>query len=344
MNWKLLEELSNAPGVSGYEHAVAEIFRRELKPIAKKIWTDNMGNVIAHIPGKGPKVAIDAHSDEVGFIVNHVDTDGFIRVIPIGGIDPRVFYAQRVIVHGTKPLIGVVGAVPPHLLNKDADRDKAIPIEDTFIDVGFPAEKVHEMVHIGDIVTFDSKFEDLGEVFLGKAFDDRIGIFILIEAAKNAKKIACDLYLVAAVQEERGLRGTGCAAFSVQPDIAIAIEGTVANNLPDVPSRKRLAGQNLGPEMRITDGRVIADRQLVDFLGEVATKAGIPHQFTVKSVGTTNATAIQTTGSGTRVAAISAPVRYIHGPNGIVSKSDVENQLKLVIKFLGVADKVPPRR
>ncbi len=334
MNWKLLEELCNTPGVSGHEKAVADIFRGEISAFTSEITTDAVGNVIAHIPGDGPRVALDAHSDEVGFIVSHIDEAGFVRVIPLGGIDPRVFYAQRVVVHGSEQLKGVVGAVPPHLLSKDADRDKSVPINEAFIDLGMNAETVHEKVRVGDIVTFDSKFEDVGEAFIGKAFDDRIGIFTMIEAVRAAKKIDCDLYLVAAVQEERGLRGAVCAARAVRPEIALALEGTVANDLPGVPPHKQFARQKFGPELRLTDRLLIADRALVDFLAELADKNGIPKQFTVKSMGTTNASAIQTSTVGTRVAAISVPVRYIHGPNGLVRKIDIEHQVKLVTAFL----------
>ena len=344
MNWKLLEELCNTPGVSGHERAVAEIFKRETASIAKEAWFDNVGNFIVHVGGEGPKIALDAHTDEVGFIVNYVDDEGFIRVTPLGGIDPRVFYAQRVIVHGTEDLKGVVGAVPPHLLDSSADRDKAVPIENAFIDLGLPSDVVNKKVKIGDIVTFDSKLEDLGEAFIGKAFDDRLGLFVIIEAIKKAKKIACDLYLVAAVQEERGLRGAGCAAFTIKPDIAIALEGTVANDLPGVPPHKRLATQDKGAELRITDRALIADRALVDYLAQIAEDNGIACQLVVKNAGTTNATSIETSAGGVRVAAISAPVRYIHSPIGLVKKHDIECQINLLAKYLETADKTPPRR
>ncbi|RKZ31965.1 M42 family peptidase [bacterium] len=344
MNWKLLEELSNTPGAPGHEEAIANIFKRELENIATEIETDPMGNVIAHIPGDGPQVELDAHTDEVAFIVSNIDDDGFVRVQPLGGIDPRVFYAQRLVIHGKKDLIGIVGAVPPHLTRgKETDRDKSVPIEDAFIDLGLSAEKVRESVSVGDIVTFHSVFHDTGEAVIGKAFDDRVGVFAMIEAAKNVKKPACDLFLVAAVQEERGLRGAPVAAYKINPDIAIAIEGTLANDLPDAPAHKRLACQGYGPEIRITDRLAIMDRSLVRFLGELAERKNIPHQFMVKSVGTTNVSSIQTTAGGVRVAAISVAVRYIHGPNGLVNKRDIENQIALIKAFLENADKTPPR-
>ncbi|MCK5833198.1 M42 family metallopeptidase [bacterium] len=344
MNWKLLKELCDAPGAPGHEEPVAQIVRREFATLTDDVHTDAVGNVIAHIEGKGIKVALDAHTDEVAFIVTHIDNEGFIRVIPLGGIDPRVFTAQRVIIHGAQRLTGVVGSIPPHLTRgREADRDKSVPIPDSFIDTGLPSQKVHELVSIGDIVTYDSSLIDLGNAFVGKAFDDRAGLFAIIEGLRMAKKVACDLYLVAAVQEERGLRGAQCAAFSVAPDVAIAVEGTFANDVPGIPTYRRLATQNKGPELRIVDGRVIADRGLVRFLGEIAEQAKIPHQFIVKSAGTTNATTIQTSRGGVRVAAISMPVRYIHSPTGMIQKSDIEQSIKLVAAFLENADKLPPR-
>ncbi len=344
MNWPLLIELCDTPGAPGHEESIAKIAHREFSKFTDDVTIDSVGNVIAHIHGDGLKVALDAHSDEVAFIVSHVDKEGFIRVIPLGGIDPRVFTAQRVVVHGKTLLRGVVGSIPPHLTKgKEAERDRSVPIEDSFIDTGLPAAKVHELVKIGDIVTFDSPTTDIGEAFIGKAFDDRAGLFAMIEAVRSAKRIACDLFLVAAVQEERGLRGAECAAFSVAPDVAIAIEGTFANDVPGTPTYQRLACHDRGPELRIVDGRVIADRGLVAFLDELAAEREIPHQLIVKSAGTTNATAIQTSRGGVRVAAVSMPVRYIHSPTGIIKKGDIEQSVKLIAAFLENADRLPPK-
>lgn len=345
MNWELLKELCDAPGAPGHEQAIAEIMRREFAELTDDVRTDPMGNVIAHIRGEGCRVALDAHTDEVAFIVSHVDEKGFIRVIPLGGIDPRVFAAQRVVVHGRRRLAGVVGSVPPHLTRgKEAERDRSVPIEDSFIDTGLPGDAVREAVSVGDIVTFDSRLTDLGDAFLGKAFDDRAGLFAMVEAVRAAERVACDLFLVAAVQEERGLRGAGCAAFSVEPEIAIAIEGTFANDVPGVPSHKQLATQDRGPELRLVDGRVIADRGLVDFLGKLAEERDIPHQLMVKSAGTTNATAIQTSRGGVRVAAVSMPVRYIHSPAGLLRKSDIEGTVRLISAFIESADRLQGQR
>lgn len=338
MNWKLLVELSNAIGPAGFEEPVAEIVKREFSKLTKEIYTDPIGNVIAHIPGKGPRLALDAHMDEVGFIVSHIDENGFIRVLPLGGVDARVFHAQRLIIRGKKNIFGVVGAIPPHLIRDMNESDKPIPIEESFVDTGLPANEVRKMVRIGDVATFASECVDTENAFIGKAFDDRVGIFVMIEAVRSAARKGCDLYLVSAVQEERGLRGATCSAFNVAPEIAIALEGTVCNDLPGVPAHKKLACQGAGPEIRLMDKALLPDRRLVDSIIKIAEKNKIKHQIVAKNVGGTDATAIQLSKGGVRVSAISVPVRYIHGPNGIVKKSDIENTVSLVKAIIENAD------
>ncbi len=156
----------------------------------------------------------------------------------------------------------------------------------------------------------------------------------MIEAVKMAKKLDCDLYLVGAVQEESGLRGAGSAAFSIMPDLALSIEGTLANDIPGTAPHKAVAAQGKGPEIRFCDRRIIADREWSNFIVELANKRNIPHQVIVKMVGTTNATAIQTTASGIRATALSIPVRYLHSGHGIVQKSDIENAISLVAAII----------
>ena len=335
MNWELLKELSDAPGLPGAEEKIRDIIYRELSPMTDEITVDAMGNIIVHIPGEGPKFMLDAHMDEVGFMVSHIDDRGFIRVIPLGGIDPRVFYAQRVVIWGREKVYGVVGAVPPHLTRSNpSSRNETVPIEDCFIDTGLSAEKVHELVRVGDLVTFDRECVETEESLIGKAFDDRVGVFMLIEGVKAARKLDCDLYLVGAVQEEGGLRGAGPAAHQVQPDVALSLEGTVANDIPGAPAHKQFAHQGRGPEIRLSDGRFIASRDWVFFISNLAKEFEIPHQIVVKKVGGTNAAEIQTTGSGTKATALAIPVRYIHSPQGIVRKSDVQAGVELVAKLI----------
>ncbi len=335
MDFSLLERLSNAFGIAGREDEVREIVKGKLETLCDEVWVDNLGSVIGHKKGSSPRVAIDAHIDEVGFMVNYIDKEGFVRVLPVGGVDQRVFYSQRVKIFGKRVVRGVVGSIPPHLARgKKIESDKFPEIEDCFIDTGLPAEEVFANVRIGDYVGFDSVFFDNGESIFGKAFDDRIGVFAMIEGLKAAKSISTDLYFVGAVQEEMGVKGASASAFGVAPDVAIALEGTIANDCPGVPEEKRLARHGLGPELRIMDRTMLADRGLVDYISALGEKRGIPHQLVVKKAGSTDARAYQIARAGVKAAAISCPVRYIHSPVGIAHKADVEAMVSLVAAII----------
>lgn len=337
MDFDLLKRLVEAPGVSGQEDKVREIVIDALCGPGFERETDPLGNLVIHVPGSGPKVLLDAHMDEVGFLVQSVDlATGFIRFVTAGGVDPRVAYGQPVLVWGREPLRGAIGAVPPHLISgKNGDMDRVPPVEDLFIDTGLPAERICACVSPGDQITFLSNWHLDPDAVHGKALDDRIGLFVMIEAALRASRdVACDLYLAASVQEEAGLRGAGPLTRRIRPDIAIAIEGTVANDLPGVPHHKTLARLGEGPEIRLSDGRFIADRAISSFLVRCAQDAGIPHQVVVKKVGGTNAAAYQVEGTGARATALSVPVRYIHSPVSVARRADIENTVTLLVEFL----------
>ena len=337
MDFALLKKLTETPGVPGRENLIREILTAELTPHGAEIRTDRMGNLIAHLPGKGPKVALAAHMDEVGFMVSKIEEEGFIRVVPLGGIDRRVFWAQRVMVHGRKDLPGVVGSIPPHLFKAGGmGADKAVPLEDCFIDLGLRPGQVAESVRVGDPVTFDVASWENEESFFGKAIDDRAGLFVMLRALAQAEKIDCDLYLIGSVQEEYGLRGAGPAVFSVDPDIFLALEGTFALDMPglSLPANMAPTAQGRGPEIRLNDKGMISHRGLVDFLAGLAGEKGIPHQLAVKEFGRTDAAVGQVTGPGTAVCAVSAPVRYIHAPMGLANKADLENMVELIAVFL----------
>ncbi len=335
MDFSLLEKLSNAFGVAGKEDQVREIVREELEIICDEVWVDNLGSVIGHKKGASPRVVIDAHIDEVGFMVSHIDNEGFVRVLPVGGVDPRVFYSQRVKIFGKKVIRGVVGSIPPHLTRgKKADLDRVPEIEDCFIDTGLIPEEVFKNISIGDYAGFDSVFFENEESVFGKAFDDRLGVFTMIEGLREAKSCSADLYFVGAVQEEMGVRGATASAFGVAPDIAIALEGTIANDCPGVPEPKRLAKQGKGPELRLMDRTMLSDRRLVNYISSLAERRRIPHQLVVKRAGSTDARAYQVARAGIRAAAISCPVRYIHSPMGIARKRDIEAMTSLVAAII----------
>jgi endoglucanase len=338
MDFGLLTQLVDTAGVSGREERVREWLAGQLADIAQDIATDAMGSLIAHVPGRGPKVALVAHMDEIGFLVSNIETSGYIRVMPVGGVDARVFGAQKVMVHGRRDLPGVVGSVPPHLLKKNdgTQHKEALPIEDSFIDLGLPAEEVLQSVQLGDPVTFATASWQNEHAFFGKALDDRVGLFVMLSAVRQAARIGCDLYLIGSVQEEYGLRGAGPAIFAVRPDIALALEGTVASDTPGLklPPNTVPTAQGKGPEIRLSDRGMLSNRMVADGLLDLARKAGIPCQVVVKNTGSTDAAAAQTAGAGARVCTLSVPVRYIHAPIGLVRKTDIRHSVELLAAFL----------
>jgi len=338
MDFRLLKKLTETPGISGREERVRNLVAEELSRLSdEEVTLDALGNLIAHVPGSGPRVALAAHMDEVGFMVSKIEPEGFIRVAETGGVDPKVLWAQKVIVHGRQDLPGIVGSVPPHLSGSTGpEGEKTVPIEACFIDTGLPAEEVAKMVTIGDPVTFATRSWETGDAFFGKALDDRVGLFVMIESVRRATHIDGDLFLVASTQEEYGLRGIGPAIHTVQPEIALALEGTVAADTPGltIPANMTPTAVGKGPEIRLTDRRMISNRSLVDFLDLVCRDAGIPHQMIVKKVGATDAAVGQVTGAGVHAGTVAVPTRYIHAPIGVVSKTDVGHTIALTTTFI----------
>ncbi len=338
MNIKLLKLLCETPGLPGAEEPVKKIIWKEFSKLTKEVSEDALGNIIAHIPGKGPKLVLDAHTDEVGFMVNHIDKKGFVRVTSLGGMDPRVFYGQRLIIYGKKPLVGMVGAVPPHI-SKSGNNKEVPEIEDCVVDLGLKADKVHKLVSVGDVVSFYPPFEETEDAIISKAIDDRVGLFVMLEALKKKPKLGCDLYLTATVQEEVGLRGARVIVPVVKPDFVIALEGTVAMDLPGITEYKTLANVEKGPEIRLSDRFLVAHRPFSYFMMDIAKKKKIPYQVTVKKAGSTNATAMQVTGEGSRAGVVSVPTRYLHSPSCLAYKSDIEETIKLIYHIIeGIKD------
>lgn len=329
VDFKLLKTLCDIPAVPGDEGAVRDFVISELRPRVKEISVDVLGNIIARVGGRGSRVVVDAHMDEVGFLVSHIDDRGFVRVQALGGIDARVFYGQRLVVHGTKPLPAVVGAVPPHVSKKGGDGN--VPeVDDCVIDAGLSAEKVKKYVKIGDPVTFDSGLAETEDAVIARSIDDRVGIFVILKMLESKPKLGCELFVTLTVQEEPGLRGARIIAPVVEPDFVIALEGTVAMDLPGVAPHKTLAKTLSGPEIRLSDRYLVADRGFSFFIKSVADKKKIPAQITVKKAGGTNATAMQVTGKGAKAAAVSVPTRYLHSPGSVAFKSDIEATVKLM--------------
>ncbi len=333
MNIKLLKILCDTPGMPGAEDRVKDIVRKEFAKLSNTIEEDPLGNIIAHIPGKGPRLVLDAHTDEVGFMVNHIDQRGFLHLIPLGGMDSRVFYGQRLIIWGKKPMVGMVAAIPPHI-SKTSNNKEAPEVEDCVVDLGLKAENIHDLVSIGDVVSYNTSFEETEDAIISKAIDDRVGLFVIIEALKRKPKINCDLYISATVQEEVGLRGARVITPVYEPDFVVALEGTVAMDFPGVPEYKTLANLGKGPEIRLSDRFLVAHRSFSFFIANLAEKNKIPYQITVKKAGSTNATAMQVTGKGSRATVISVPVRYLHSPSCLAFKSDIGETINLIYHLI----------
>jgi putative aminopeptidase FrvX len=337
MDYALLTQLTETAAVSGREERMRTLLGGLLSGLGMKSSTDPMGNLIARKTGNGPRVALVAHMDEVGFMVSKIESQGFVRVMPVGGVDPQVFGAQKVIVHGKQDLPGVVGSVPPHLRKKNgAEPKEMVPVEEGFIDLGLPAEEVLAQVTVGDPVTFATRSWDNPTAFFGKALDDRLGLFVMLTSLQKARNIDCDLVLIASTQEEYGLRGVGPALFRTEPQVALILEGTVASDTPGLklPANVAPTEQGKGPEIRLSDGRMLADRRLADFLVELARKRGIAHQVVVKNTGATDAAAGQLVGRGIVTGALSVPTRYIHAPISMARKIDIAQSAALVTEFL----------
>ncbi len=327
---KLLKKLCDTPGMPGDEGMIKSILLEEMEKYSDDITEDVLGNVIARIPGDGPTFVLDAHMDEVGFMVHHIDSRGFLRVTPLGGMDARVFYGQRLVVWGKKVLKGVVAALPPHVTRGSGGNKEVPEIEDCVIDLGLSPEKVANTVEIGDMVSFDTSLDETADSVISKALDDRMGLFVIIEALRKTPNPSCNLIVTFTVQEEVGLRGARVITPVYEPDFAVALEGTVAMDIPGVSESNSFANIGKGPEIRLSDRFLVAHRPFSFFIKELAEKNDIPCQITVKKAGSTNATAIQVTGKGTRAAVLSVPTRYLHSPSSIAYKSDINHTIDLV--------------
>ena len=221
INTELLKKICEVPGAPGHEQRVRELVIKEVKPLVDNISIDNMGNVTAFKKGKrDKKVMIAAHMDEIGFIISHIDDSGFLRFLPLGGFDPKTLTAQRVIVHGKKDLIGVMGSKPIHVMTAE-ERAKVVPLSDYFIDLGMPKKEVIKYIKVGDTVTRERGMIEMGNCINSKSLDNRLSVFILIEMLREIKTIPYDIYGVFTVQEEVGIRGASASAMQVQPHFGL---------------------------------------------------------------------------------------------------------------------------
>ncbi|MWV65164.1 M20/M25/M40 family metallo-hydrolase [Halorubrum sp. JWXQ-INN 858] len=334
-DYDLLCELTEARGVPGYEDDVRDIVRREFADTADRVRTDAMGNVVATIEGDGDyAVAVAAHMDEIGFMVRHVTDEGFVQVDPLGGFDPRVLRAQRVTVHGEEDLTGVIGSVPPHTLTDD-QREKADEVKDVYIDVGRDGESVAELVSVGDLVTLDQTTARMGDRITGKALDDRVCLFATLEAARRIEDPDVTIHFAATVQEEVGLRGAYALGVDIDPDLAIALDVTVANDVPQIGEEADAVTRlGEGTAIKLKDSSVITSPKVHRRLTDVAEAAGIDHQHEVLPAGGTDTAGFQHSAGAKPVGAISIPTRYLHTVTETADAGDVAATIDLLTAFL----------
>lgn len=334
----LLRELSDAFGPSNHEEHVREIISRVIKPFVSDIRVDALGNLIVHRPGtNGKRLMLDAHTDEIGIMVRHIDSRGFVKFATIGGWDDRMFPGHRVTFKSRdgRFYYGVIGMAPPHVLSP-AQKEKGIPAEDYFVDLGVDSadEAAALGASVGDPGTLAYPFQKLkDDIYIGKAFDDRVGCLTVISLLKALHegeiKTDMDVYANFATSEEVGLRGAGPAAFGIDPHVAIAFEGTIGSDFPGVPEDKRPCAQRKGPVITIADKSVLVPRRMVDLMTDCAKQTGVPYQYKMPIYGGTNAGSIHMSRAGILAGCIATPCRYIHSPNTTLYWPDFENTLKL---------------
>jgi tetrahedral aminopeptidase len=335
LNIKLLAKICEAPGAPGFEDRIRELILKEIKACADEITLDNMGNITAFKRGiSKKKVMIAAHMDEIGFMVTHIDDQGFIRFHTLGGFDPKTLTSQRVLVHGKKDLIGVMGSKPIHIMSPD-ERNKAPKITDYFIDLGMPKSEVEKFISIGDPITRERGLIEMGECVNCKSIDNRVSVFILIEVLKQLKKPACDTYAVFTVQEEIGVRGANVATLAIQPDFGIALDTTIAFDTPGAAAHEKVTTLGEGVAIKIMDASTICDPRMVDFLKTVATNKKITWQPEILTAGGTDTSGIQRmTAGGSIAGAISIPTRHIHSVIEMAHKSDIQGAIDLLFHSL----------
>ncbi|MCX8153922.1 MAG: M42 family metallopeptidase [Candidatus Bathyarchaeota archaeon] len=330
-----LEKLSNAYGVTGREDEVRNLLIKLIKPYVDEVSLDRLENVIAVKKGRraSPKVMLAAHMDEIGLMVKTITKDGFLQFVKMGGIDDRILLAQKVLVCTKKGLLhGIIGSKPPHI-QKEEERKKIVNYDELFIDIGAGNREDAEAkgVKIGDPVVFDVKYTKINDdVVIGKAFDDRVGCAIMIEVLKILEKTDCTVYAVGTVQEEVGLRGATTSAFGIDPDVGIALDVTVAGDVPGVKEFESNMKMGKGPALTVADAGLITHPKVLRLLLDVAEENKIAYQLETGLPGTTDAARISLTRQGVPSGTVSVATRYIHSPTGMLSLRDAENAAKLV--------------
>jgi putative aminopeptidase FrvX len=336
LDTKLFEKLVTTPGISGREERIRDAVKDELAASVDDVRVDRLGNVIGVRKGSEPRVMLSAHMDTIGFLVSQIDDDGFLRISPIGGFDARTLVMRRVLVQAKEDLVGLVSPMtkPIHLLTEE-ERKKSPKIEELFVDLMLPPDRVKELVSIGDPVSLYREPLFTDRAVTTPYLDDRLGVYVMLDALRKAKDTSAEICAVVSVQEEVGLRGARTGAFEVDPDIGIAIDVTLAADMPGMDKGNQALKLGGGAAIGVMNASSIADPRLVDKFKELAQEHAISYQMDILPFGGTDAGAIQLTRSGVPAITVSIPIRYVHTVNEMALVEDIEATGDLVARFLG---------
>ena len=337
LNEGLLRRLIETPGVPGREEQQRKIAREELGGLTDEVRTDALGSVIGTKKGwDDVRVMVAAHTDEIGFLVKYIDDKGFLRLQTLGGHDPANMVSQRVVVTtaGGEALRGVLQPQrkPPHLATEE---DKKPPkAEEFFVDLGMPAEEVKEKVGVGDYAVMDRSLEKVGANYVGKAMDDRIGVFVMYEALRAMGEHEATVFAVATSQEEVGWRGAAASGSALEPTVVVALDVTLAMDIPGVEDENEIIPLGKGAALTVMDGYSISHAKLVEHFRAIAEREGIQHQMEILPSGGTDAGEVQRLHGGVPAITLSIPCRYVHTPNEMVNAEDVRTAITLLARYL----------
>ena len=341
INVDLLERLCNADAIAAHENEIREIIKEELDGVVDEFSADNLGSIITLKKGNGPKIMLAAHMDEVGFIVKRIDDNGFIYFQTIGGWWGQVLLAQRVTITTSKgdKIYGVIGSKPPHVLPAEA-RKVPVEINDMFIDLGVKNKKeVEDLgIKIGDMITPDSKFSLMNnsDYMIGKAFDNRIGVYVMIEVMKKLKdkNINANVYGVGTVQEEIGLRGANTTAHIINPDISISVDTGIAGDTPKMTADEAECKIGNGPVITIMDATTMGHVGLREYMLKIADEKNLKYQFDFMPGGATDAGRMHLSHDGSPAMSMAVSTRYIHSHASVIHADDVVGFIDLLVEFI----------
>ena len=338
---QLLKDLTEADGIPGYEAPIREIVRKYLSPLGN-LSQDKIGSVICEKKGKSetPRVMLAGHMDEIGFMVKHITKEGFIKFLPLGGWFDQVLLGQRVTIQTRKGgVIGVIGAKPPHMLTSE-DRRKVVEKKDMYIDIGAVSQDDVDKsgVRVGDPIIPRASFSPMvnGKTYLSKAFDDRVGVAMIVSALKDLDEMEHPntIFGVATVQEEIGIRGATTSVHAVSPDIAIVLEVDIAGDVPGIKAEESSVKLGGGPTVLIYDARMVPNLALRDFVIDTAEDINVPVQLSAIPGGATDGAAIHLHKTGVPTVVLGVPSRHIHSHSSMIHRDDYDRAVTLLVALL----------